>query len=171
MAWKAANSRFNVILTGESGTGKSKLAREIHNAGEDPGSPFIEVNCNAIAPTLFESELFGYVRGAFTGAKSEGNVGYFEAADGGTIFLDEIGEIPPEIQVKLLHVLQNKIIYRVGSSKPVKVDVRVIAATNKNLEEEVAMGRFRQDLFYRINVFPIDIPPLRERKADFICSD
>lgn len=166
LAWKAANSRFNVILTGESGTGKSKLAREIHNAGEDPGSPFIEVNCNAIAPTLFESELFGYVRGAFTGAKSEGNVGYFEAADGGTIFLDEIGEIPPEIQVKLLHVLQNKIIYRVGSSKPVKVDVRVIAATNKNLEEEVAMGRFRQDLFYRINVFPIDIPPLRERKAD-----
>ncbi len=167
LAWKAANSRFNVILTGESGTGKSKLARAIHNAGEgSQNSPFVEVNCNAIAPTLFESELFGYVGGAFTGAKSDGHVGYFEAADKGTIFLDEIGEIPLEIQVKLLHVLQNKIIYRVGSSKPVKVDVRVIAATNKNLEEEVAMGRFRQDLFYRINVFPIDIPPLRERKAD-----
>lgn len=167
LAWKAANSRFNVILTGESGTGKSKLARAIHNAGEGAqNSPFVEVNCNAIAPTLFESELFGYVGGAFTGAKSDGHVGYFEAADKGTIFLDEIGEIPLEIQVKLLHVLQNKIIYRVGSSKPVKVDVRVIAATNKNLEEEVAMGRFRQDLFYRINVFPIDIPPLRERKAD-----
>lgn len=156
-----------MILTGESGTGKSKLARAIHNAGEgSQNSPFVEVNCNAIAPTLFESELFGYVGGAFTGAKSDGHVGYFEAADKGTIFLDEIGEIPLEIQVKLLHVLQNKIIYRVGSSKPVKVDVRVIAATNKNLEEEVAMGRFRQDLFYRINVFPIDIPPLRERKAD-----
>lgn len=165
LAWKAANSRFNVILTGESGTGKSKLARAIHYEGT-PDAPFVEVNCNAIAPTLFESELFGYVGGAFTGAKSEGHVGYFEAANGGTIFLDEIGEIPLEIQVKLLHVLQNKIIYRVGSSKPVKVDVRVIAATNKNLEKEVAMGRFRQDLFYRINVFPIDIPPLRERKAD-----
>ena len=124
------------------------------------------MNCNAIAPTLFESELFGYVGGAFTGAKSEGKIGFFEAADRGTIFLDEIGEIPLDIQVKLLHVLQNKIIYRVGSSRPVKVNVRVIAATNKNLEEEVAMGRFRQDLFYRINVFPIDIPPIRERKTD-----
>ncbi len=166
LAWKAANSRFNVILTGESGTGKSKLARAIHNAGEYAKAPFVEVNCNAIAPTLFESELFGYVGGAFTGARSEGHAGYFEAANGGTIFLDEIGEIPPEIQVKLLHVLQNKVIYRVGSSKPVKVDVRVIAATNKNLEKEVSMGQFRQDLFYRINVFPIEIPPLRERKAD-----
>lgn len=165
LAWKAANSRFNVILTGESGTGKSKLAQEIHRAGT-PEAPFVEVNCNAIAPTLFESELFGYVGGAFTGAKSEGHMGYFEAANKGTIFLDEIGEIPLEIQVKLLQVLQNKIIYRVGSSKPIKVDVRVIAATNRNLEEEVAMGRFRQDLFYRINVFPIEIPPIRERKAD-----
>ncbi|WP_425757313.1 sigma 54-interacting transcriptional regulator [Ihubacter sp. rT4E-8] len=165
LAWKAANSRFNVILTGESGTGKSKLAREIHNIGM-PQAPFVEVNCNAIAPTLFESELFGYVGGAFTGAKSEGKIGFFEAADKGTIFLDEIGEIPLDIQVKLLHVLQNKTIYRVGSSKPIKVDVRVIAATNRNLEEEVAQGRFRQDLFYRINVFPIEIPPLRERKAD-----
>lgn len=165
MAYKASKNRFNVIITGESGTGKSKLAREIHMMG-NPGAPFVEVNCNAIAPTLFESELFGYVGGAFTGAKAEGKVGFFEAANRGTIFLDEIGEIPLDIQVKLLHVLQNKIIYRVGSSKPIKVDVRVIAATNKNLEEEVSMGRFRQDLFYRINVFPIDIPPIRERKAD-----
>lgn len=165
MAWKASKSKFNVIITGESGTGKSKLAREIHMMG-NPASPFIEVNCNAIAPTLFESELFGYVGGAFTGAKTEGKVGFFEAANKGTIFLDEIGEIPLDIQVKLLQVLQNKIIYRVGSSKPIKVDVRVIAATNKNLEEEVANGRFRQDLFYRINVFPIDIPPIRERKGD-----
>lgn len=165
MAYKASKNKFNVIITGESGTGKSKLAREIHMMG-NPGAPFVEVNCNAIAPTLFESELFGYVGGAFTGAKNEGKVGFFEAADRGTIFLDEIGEIPLDIQVKLLHVLQDKIIYRVGSSKPIKVDVRVIAATNKNLEEEVALGRFRQDLFYRINVFPIDIPPIRERKAD-----
>ncbi len=104
--------------------------------------------------------------GTFTGAKTEGKLGFFEAANRGTIFLDEIGEIPLDIQVKLLYVLQNKIIYRVGSSKPIKVDVRVIAATNTNLEEEVAMGHFRQDLFYRINVFPIDIPPIRERKAD-----
>ncbi len=165
LGWKASQSKFNVIITGESGTGKSKLAREIHRLG-NPDAPFVEVNCNAIAPSLFESELFGYVGGAFTGAKSEGKVGFFEAANKGTIFLDEIGEIPMDIQVKLLHVLQNKIIYRVGSSKPIKVDVRVIAATNKNLEEEVAQGRFRQDLFYRINVFPIDIPPIRERKGD-----
>lgn len=165
MAYKAASNRFNVIITGESGTGKSKLAREIHKM-HNPDAPFVEVNCNAIAPSLFESELFGYVKGAFTGAKNEGKIGFFEAADKGTIFLDEIGEIPLSFQVKLLHVLQNKIIYRVGSSKPIKVDVRVIAATNKNLEEEVAQGRFRQDLFYRINVFPIEIPPLRERKED-----
>lgn len=165
MAYKASKNKVNVIITGESGTGKSMLAREIHRMG-NPDAPFVEVNCNAIAPTLFESELFGYVGGAFTGAKSEGKIGFFESADKGTIFLDEIGEIPPEIQVKLLHALQNKIIYRVGSSKPIKVDVRVIAATNKNLEEEVTMGRFRQDLFYRINVFPIDIPPIRERKTD-----
>lgn len=165
MAWKASKSKFNVILTGESGTGKSKLARQIHNLG-NPKAPFVEVNCNAIAPSLFESELFGYVGGAFTGAKHDGKVGFFEAANKGTIFLDEIGDIPLDIQVKLLHVLQDKIIYRVGSSKPIKVDVRVIAATNKNLEEEVAHGRFRQDLFYRINVFPIEIPPLRERKGD-----
>lgn len=165
MAYRASKNKFNVIITGESGTGKSRLAREIHDL-MNPNAPFIEVNCNAIAPTLFESELFGYVGGAFTGAQKEGKVGFFEAANKGTIFLDEIGEIPHDIQVKLLHVLQNKTIYRVGSSKPIKVDVRVIAATNKNLEEEVALGNFRQDLFYRINVFPIEIPPIREHKDD-----
>lgn len=165
LAFKASQTRFNVIITGESGTGKSQLAREIHDL-QNKGGSFVEVNCNAIAPTLFESELFGYVSGAFTGASAGGKAGYFEAANGGTIFLDEIGEIPLSIQVKLLHVLQNKIIYRVGSSRPQKVDVRVIAATNRNLKEEVERGTFRQDLYYRINVFPIRIPPLRERKSD-----
>lgn len=165
LAYRASKNKFNVIITGESGTGKSRLAREIHQL-MNPNAPFVEVNCNAIAPSLFESELFGYVGGAFTGAKNDGKVGFFEAANKGTIFLDEIGEIPLDIQVKLLHVLQNKTIYRVGSSKPIKVDVRVIAATNKNLEEEVALGNFRQDLFYRINVFPIEIPPIREHKGD-----
>lgn len=165
LAYKASQTKFNVIITGDSGTGKSQLAREIHNL-QNNGGPFIEVNCNAIAPTLFESELFGYVSGAFTGASSGGKAGYFEAANGGTIFLDEIGEIPLGIQVKLLQVLQNKTIYRVGSSKPLKVDVRVIAATNRDLKAEAERGTFRQDLYYRINVFPIRIPPLRERKSD-----
>jgi len=165
LAYKASTNKSNVIITGESGTGKSILAREIHDLA-DPNSPFVEVHCNAIAPTLFESELFGYVKGAFTGARSEGKMGYFEAANGGTIFLDEIGEIPLETQVKLLHFLQDKIIYKVGSYRPIKVDVRVIAATNRNLKEEVRAGQFRLDLYYRINVFPIDIPPLRERKSD-----
>lgn len=165
MAYKASKSKFTVLLTGESGTGKTRIAREIHRLW-NPDAPFVEVNCTAIAPSLFESELFGYVGGAFTGARNEGKIGFFEAANKGTIFLDEIGEMTPDIQVKLLHVLQNKTIYRVGSSKPIKIDVRVIAATNKNLEEEVALGRFRQDLYYRINVFPIALPPIREHKAD-----
>ncbi len=165
LAYKAAKTNFNVIITGESGTGKSRLAREIHKMGKKD-APFVEVNCNAIAPSLFESELFGYAAGAFTGASSAGKSGFFEEANGGTIFLDEIGEIPLNIQVKLLQVLQTKRIYRVGSSKPIDVDVRVITATNRKLEDEVKKGNFRQDLYYRINVFPIRIPPLRERKRD-----
>lgn len=165
LAYKASKSKCNVLIMGESGTGKSMLARDIHDLYHKD-APFVEVNCNAIAPSLFESELFGYVGGAFTGALASGRAGYFEHASGGTIFLDEIGDLPAEIQVKLLHVLQNKIIYRVGSSKAIPIDVKVLAATNKDLEREVADGRFRQDLYYRINVFPILIPPLRERKTD-----
>lgn len=165
LAYKAAKQKFNVMLTGESGTGKSLLARQIHEAGSF-GGPYVEVNCAAIAPSLFESELFGYVGGAFTGALSSGREGYFEAADGGTIFLDEIGELPLEIQVKLLYVLQNKTIYRVGSSRPTKVNVRVITATNKDLGQAIKEGSFRQDLYYRLNVFPIHLTPLRERKED-----
>lgn len=162
---KAAKNRFNVMLTGESGTGKSLLAKEIHDI-QMPDKPFVEVCCNAISPTLFESELFGYAPGAFTGASSQGKAGYFEEASGGTIFLDEIGDISPEMQIKLLHVIQNKRIYRVGDTKPIDVDVRIITATNKDLEKEVENGNFRKDLYYRINVFPIYIPPLRERKSD-----
>lgn len=165
LAYKASKTKFNVILLGESGTGKSRLAREIHNI-QNPNAPFVEVACNSIAPTLFESELFGYAPGSFTGADKNGRAGYFEEANGGTIFLDEIGEIPPEIQAKLLHVLQNKQIYRVGSTKPIHIDVRVITATNRDLEEEIRKGNFRQDLYYRINVFPIELPPLRDRKQD-----
>lgn len=165
MAYKAARSPCNVILTGESGTGKSQLAMEIHNLSR-PGMPFIEVNCASIPHNLFESELFGYVGGAFTGALSGGKAGYFEQAQGGTLFLDELAELPPEMQVKLLYVIQNKRFYRVGSTKPTDVDVRILCATNKNLQAEVAAGRFREDLFYRVNVFPIQMPPLRARTAD-----
>lgn len=165
LAYKASKTKFNVLITGESGTGKSQLAYEIHRMYNE-NAPFVEVNCSAIAPNLIESELFGYVGGAFTGALSSGKIGYFEQAEGGTVFLDEIGELPMEIQVKLLYVIQNKVIYRVGATKPTKVNIRIITATNKNLQEAVDKGIFRQDLYYRINVFPINIPPLRERKSD-----
>ena len=165
LAYKASKTKFNVILLGESGTGKSRLAREIHNT-ENPNAPFVEVACNSIAPSLFESELFGYMPGSFTGADRNGRAGFFEEANGGTIFLDEIGELPPAMQAKLLLVLQNKQIYRVGSTKPINIDVRVITATNRDLDEEIRKGNFRQDLYYRINVFPIRIPSLRERKKD-----
>lgn len=165
LAFRASKIKSNIILTGESGTGKSKLAEEIHKLYKK-NAPFVEVNCSSIPQNLFESELFGYVPGAFTGALTTGKTGYFEMADGGTIFLDEIAEIPIEIQVKLLYVLQNKKFYKIGSAKPVNIDVRVITATNKDLKEEVENGNFRQDLYYRINVFPIHIPPLRDRKTD-----
>lgn len=165
LAYKASKTKFNVILLGESGTGKSRLAREIHTT-QKILAPFVEVACNSIAPSLFESELFGYMPGSFTGADRNGRAGFFEEANGGTIFLDEIGELPPAMQAKLLLVLQNKQIYRVGSTKPINIDVRVITATNRDLDEEIRKGNFRQDLYYRINVFPIRIPSLRERKKD-----
>ena len=164
LAYKASQTDFNVIITGESGTGKSRLAKEIHRMGKKD-APFVEVNCNAIAPSLFESELFGYAPGAFTGAAANGKAGFFEEANGGTIFLDEIGEIPFQLQGKLLEVLQSKTFFHVGGTRQMTSDVRLIAATNKNLKEMVREKRFREDLFYRINVFPIDIPPLRERRG------
>jgi len=164
---KAALTQSTVLLTGESGTGKSFIAKEIHQQTFPEGDkPFINVNCTAIPVHLFESELFGYSKGAFTGAERSGKQGYFELAENGTLFLDEIGELPLEMQVKLLHVLQSKMFYKVGGIAPVKVNVKIIAATNKDLVSEVRTKKFREDLYYRINGFPIEIPPLRKRKSD-----
>jgi len=166
LGYKASRFQSNVLLLGESGTGKSILARAIHDASDDKNKPFIQVNCSSIPETLIESELFGYERGAFTGANQKGKKGYFEMADTGTIFLDEIGDLPKAMQVKLLHVIQNKKFYKVGGDKEIKVNVRIIAATNRNLELDVKNNLFRKDLYYRINVFPIHIPSLRERIDD-----
>jgi DNA-binding NtrC family response regulator len=162
---QVAPSATSVLILGESGTGKEKIANCIHNLSSRNGKPFIKVNCAALPATLIESELFGHEKGAFTGANDK-RIGKFERADRGTIFLDEIGEMPVELQVKLLRVLQEKEIERVGGRDTIKIDVRIIAATNKNLEKEVADGRFRLDLYYRLNVFPITLPALRDRKED-----
>lgn len=164
-AKKAAQVTSNVLIEGESGTGKELIARAIHYESGRKG-PFVPVNCGAIPKELIESELFGYEEGAFTGAKRGGKTGKFEAADGGTIFLDEIGEMPPEMQVHLLRVLQEKKVIRLGGSKARSVDVRIIAATNRDLRKEVEGGRFREDLYFRLNVINIKLPPLRERKED-----
>jgi PAS domain S-box-containing protein len=165
-AKKAAEIPVTVLLRGESGTGKELFAHAIHNTSQRRRGQFVRVSCAAIPESLLESELFGYVEGAFTGAKPGGRRGYFEEADKGTLFLDEIGEINLAVQAKLLRVLQEREIVRVGDNKPVPINVRIIAATNANLEERLKKGLFREDLYYRLNVLPIFIPPLRCRKAD-----
>lgn len=162
---KVAETGAPVLICGESGTGKELAAQAIHNCSSRKDGPLVEVNCGAIAASLIQSELFGYVRGAFTGATTDRR-GLIEAADGGTIFLDEIGDLPMELQANLLRFLQEKSIQRVGAVRSTPVDVRVIAASHINLADAVAVGRFREDLFYRLNVLPIEVPPLRQRMED-----
>jgi two-component system, NtrC family, response regulator AtoC len=164
---RIANTDSTVLVLGESGTGKELVAKALHFNGPRREKPFIAVNCAAIPESLLESELFGHVKGAFTGAIRD-KIGKFEAANLGTVFLDEIGTMPMHLQTKLLRVLQEQEVERVGSTRPIKLDVRVISATNINLEEEVKKGNFREDLFYRLNVIPITIPPLRERNEDIL---
>jgi Nif-specific regulatory protein len=164
-AIKVADSNATVLIEGESGTGKELIARLIHKSGSRKDKPFVVVNCGAIPETLMEAELFGHEKGAFTGALFK-KIGLFETAHGGTIFLDEIGEMSPALQVKFLRVLQEGTLNRIGSSKPTTVDVRVISATNKDLEKMTGEGGFREDLFYRINIVQLRIPPLRERRKD-----
>jgi transcriptional regulator with PAS, ATPase and Fis domain len=162
----AADTDAGVLLTGESGTGKELFAHAIHNAGKRRDGPFIAINCAALPKSLGESELFGYESGAFTGARREGCAGKFELANGGTIFLDEIGDMPFDVQASLLRVLQNREIVRIGSSRALKIDVRIIAATNRDLHAAIENNTFRNDLYYRLSVFNIHIPPLRERVGD-----
>jgi sigma-54-specific transcriptional regulator len=164
---RVAPSDATAYIKGETGTGKELVARHIHSLSSRRGGPFAAINCGAFSESLVESELFGYERGAFTGAVGA-KAGWFESANGGTLFLDEIGDLPLSTQVKLLRVLQEREIVRIGSRKPTPIDVRLIAATNVNLEEAVKVGRFREDLYYRINVVPIQLAPLRERPGDIL---
>lgn len=163
---RISNNSSNILITGESGTGKEFFARAIHNNSFRKNAPFIPVNCGAIPKELIESELFGYEAGAFTGANKNGYIGKFELAEGGTIFLDEIGEMPLSMQVTLLRVLQDKYITKIGSKKCTKIDVRIIAATNKDLKKAISENLFRKDLYYRLNAFSIHIPPLKDRIGD-----
>src|SRR5881227_306187 len=160
-----APTRASVLLVGETGTGKELIARSVHRLSPRADGPYVRVNCGALTESLLESELFGHIKGAFTGAV-DNKTGRFEAAHGGTIFLDEINSMSPKLQVKLLRVLQEREFERVGESRTIRVDTRVIGATNAFLEDEIAAGRFREDLYYRLNVVPIYLPPLRERKQD-----
>jgi two-component system response regulator HydG len=167
MVRQVAAARATVLITGESGTGKGEVARALHSLSPRKDAPFVSLHCAALAESLLESELFGHEKGAFTGADKK-RIGRFEQADGGTLFLDEVGEIPAATQIKLLRVLQERSFERVGGNETVKVDVRVVAATNKNLAEEVREHRFREDLYYRLNVVHIDMPPLRQRGNDVV---
>jgi transcriptional regulator with GAF, ATPase, and Fis domain len=164
---KVAPTDSTVFISGETGTGKELVARAVHKRSRRSGRAFVSVNCAALAPTLISSELFGHEKGAFTGA-TQRRLGRFELADGGTIFMDEVGELLPDTQAMLLRVLQEREFERVGGTQPVHVDVRVIAATNRDLKAAIANGSFRQDLYYRLNVFPVHVPPLRERRDDLL---
>jgi len=166
VAKKVAKTDATILITGESGVGKELFAEAIHNASQRPDKPFIAINCGAIPASLFESELFGYEKGTFTGASKEGKKGKIDLAQGGTLFLDEVGELPLDLQVKLLRVLQEKQFYRLGGNMSIPIDVRIITATNRNLEAMIEVGTFREDLYYRLNVISLQIPPLRERRED-----
>ena len=166
LAHRVAATDASVLIRGESGTGKELFAEAIHRASPRASGPFVVIHCGAVPPTLFESELFGYQPGSFTGADRRGRQGKFELAHGGTVFLDEVGELQPDLQVKLLRVLEKRAFYRIGGGEPVQVDVRVLAATNRDLEAMVGAGRFRQDLYYRLNVVSLELPSLRDRRDD-----
>jgi transcriptional regulator with PAS, ATPase and Fis domain len=168
-ATKAARSDLSVLITGESGTGKELFAQAIHHDSARCSYPFVRINCAAIPRELFEAELFGYDRGAFSGAHPKGKAGKFELAHLGTIFLDEVGDLPLDLQPKLLRVLEEREFERIGGNRIISSDFRVIAATNIDLERAMAEGKFRRDLYFRLNGVPLDIPPLRSRRADIVC--
>jgi sigma-54 dependent transcriptional regulator, acetoin dehydrogenase operon transcriptional activator AcoR len=166
LAKRISLSDFTVLITGESGTGKELLAQSIHNASNRAQYPFVAINCAAVPESLLESELFGYESGSFTGALKEGKIGLFEQANKGTIFLDEVGDMPLSLQARMLRVIQERQVTRIGSPKVMNIDIRIIAATNHNLADECRHGKFREDLYYRLNILPLVIPPLRERRED-----